>query len=69
MPQTTQFPMGWLEAEIRTDGIYQTFVFSSNAELEELSRVLGGNYLGTIGYRDWRSFGIWNRFVPWPNAE
>ena len=69
MPQTTQFPMGWLEAEIRTDGIYQKFVFSSNAELEELSRVLGGNYIGTIGYRDWRSFGIWNRFIPWPNAE
>ena len=69
MPQTTQFPMGWLEAEIRTDGIYQKFVFSSNAELEELSRVLGGNYIGTIGYRDWRSFGIWNAFIPWPNAE
>ncbi|MBR5415089.1 MAG: metallophosphoesterase [Thermoguttaceae bacterium] len=69
MPQTTQFPMGWLEAEIRTDGIYQRFVFSSAADREELSRLLGGCYLGTIGYRDWRSAEIWNRFVPWPESE
>lgn len=68
MPQTTQFPMGWLEAEIRTDGVYQRFVFSSTADREELSRVLGGCFLGTIGYRDWRSVEIWNRFIPWPES-
>ena len=69
MPQTTQFPMGWLEAEIRPEGIYHHFVFSTSADREELSRLLGGCYLGTIGYRDRRSAEIWNRFVPWPKSE
>ena len=69
MPQTTQFPMGWLEAEIRPEGIYHHFVFSTAADREELSRLLGGCYLGTIGYRDRRSAEIWNRFVPWPKSE
>ncbi len=68
MPQTTQFPMGWLEAEIRSDGIYQRFVFSTGADREELSRVLGGCYIGTIGYRDRRSAEIWNAFIPWPKT-
>lgn len=66
MPQTTQFPTGWLEAEIRTDGIYHHFVCSTSADRDELSRVLGGCYLGTIGYRDRRTAEIWSRFVPWP---
>ena len=44
-------------------------IFSTAADREELSRLLGGCYLGTIGYRDWRSAEIWNRFVPWPKSE
>ncbi|MDO5580754.1 MAG: metallophosphoesterase [Planctomycetia bacterium] len=68
LPQTTQFPAGWLEAEICPEGIYHRFIPSCSAELEELSRLLNGGMMKGIGYRDRFSFEIWNRFVPWPKT-
>ncbi len=66
VPQTTQFPAGWLEAEIYPEGIYHQFVPSCPTELEELSRLLGGDMMKGIGYRDVYSFDLWNQFIPWP---
>ncbi|MDO5565413.1 MAG: metallophosphoesterase [Planctomycetia bacterium] len=66
VPQTTQFPAGWLEVNSYSDGIYHQFSPSCSTELEELSRLLNGGMMKGIGYRDVYSFEIWNRFVPWP---
>ncbi|MFA5688175.1 MAG: alkaline phosphatase [Kiritimatiellales bacterium] len=66
-PQTTQFPNGYLAAEIYESGIQQWFVPGTDPYREEYSRRLDSSSQRTeTPFRDANSFTVWNRFVPWP---
>lgn len=63
MPQTTQFPAGYLQLEVFEDGILQKFIPSLEPYEEEISRRYGSVKHTRAKY----AFEYWNCFIPWPS--
>lgn len=64
MPQLTQFPAGYIAAELFADGIRLEFKPSFDLYYDEYSRIRGAVFGQTAAKRDRYSLTLWNKFYP-----
>ena len=64
MPQLTQFPAGYIVAELFTDGIRLEFKSAFDLFYDEYSRLRGAAFGQGAERRDKYSLSIWNKFYP-----
>ena len=62
LPQLTQYPAGFLYAELYSDGLYVEYRTGLNVFYEEYSRLRGAFYGFTTAMRDTHSLKYWNTF-------
>ncbi len=63
-PQLTQFPAGYLMADLYDDGLLLRFVPALDEFFDEYGRLRSGRYKQTAKLRDQRSLELWNAFYP-----
>ena len=64
MPQLTQFPAGYIVAELFADGIRLEFKSAFDLFYDEYSRLRGAAFGQGAERRDKYSLSIWNKFYP-----